>query len=163
MTRILFAYLYLSAITLCACSTPPASTATAASPTATVTATENVEQVVSQLEQEWTDAIIKRDLATIDRIVADDFSGILWDGNSDSKAQHLESVRSGRYKLEAAKLDISKVRVFGDIALVTLTITEKSQLEGKDSSGKFLYTDIWNKRNGRWQIVAAHGCKAPDK
>ena len=79
------------------------------------------------------------------------------DGQTNSKADHLEEIRTEQYKVESMTLDDIKVRVFGDTAVVTYGVTEKSVDKGKDSSGHTVWTDIFIKRNGGWQIVAEHG------
>jgi ketosteroid isomerase-like protein len=107
---------------------------------------------------------VKGDVAMIDRILADDFSYTNADGRIMTKTQHLEDIKSQAYKVESINLENLKVRVFGDAAVVTVGQMEKSQWKGKDSSGQYLFTDIYAKRNGKWQIVAGHGCKiAPQK
>lgn len=138
--------------------TAPEEKATA-SPAPSTALTENVEQVLTKLERDWAEAIVKGDAATIDRLLADDFIATLWDGKSETKAQHIEAVKSGAYKVESMNLDEIKVHVFGDTAVVTLRQTEKSKTNGKDNSGWYRFTDTWIKRNGKWQVVADHGCK----
>ncbi|MFN7945754.1 MAG: nuclear transport factor 2 family protein [Blastocatellia bacterium] len=133
------------------------SSATAA--TATASPTENVEQLLARMEQDWVDATIKGDIAFTDRILADDCIYINWDGSTETKTQVLESVKAGAYKAESMKLENIRVRAFNDSAVVTYGQIEKSQTKGKDSSGHYIYTDVWVKRNGKWQIVASHGCK----
>jgi hypothetical protein len=48
------------------------------------------------------------------------------------------------------------VRVFGNTAVVTGSDTEKSMENGKDTSGKYVWTDVFVKQNGKWRAVA--GC-----
>jgi ketosteroid isomerase-like protein len=146
-------------ISSCTAPEEKASSSPAPSAAATASPTENVEQVLTKLEQDWAEALVKGDVATIDRIVADDFIATLSDGKSETKAQHIEAVKSGAYKVEFMNLDEIKVHVFGDTAVVTLRQTEKSKTNGKDNSGWYRFTDTWIKRNGKWQIVADHGCK----
>jgi hypothetical protein len=50
-----------------------------------------------------------------------------------------------------------KVNVFGDTAVVTLSQVEKSKYDNKDCSGRYGYSDVWVKRNGRWQAVSSYG------
>ena len=142
----------------CAAPEEKATSATA-SVTATPSPTENVEQVVAKLERDWAEAIAKGDTATIDRILADDCIYTNWDGTTETKAQHIEGIKSKVYKVESINLDNLKVRVFGDAAIVTVEQSEKSQWKGKDNSGRYRFTDIYAKRNGKWQVVAGHGCK----
>ena len=52
-----------------------------------------------------------------------------------------------------------KVRIYGTTAIVTGTDTEKSEYHGKDSSGKYVWTDVWVMRDGRWQAVASQSVK----
>ena len=147
------------ALTSCATTDQKAASSTATPATAAASPTENVEQVVTKLERDWADAGVKGDGAAIDRIVADDWSGTNWDGQTQTKAQILDELKIGAYKPTSINLDNIKVRAFGDTAVVTLVQTEKSQYKGKDSSGRYLYTDVWVKRNGKWQVVATHGTK----
>jgi hypothetical protein len=71
--------------------------------------------------------------------------------------------KSGAYKITYLDLDNFKVRVFGDTAVATYGQTEKSQYQGKDNSGHYVYTDVWVRRNGNWQIVATQGTKSEQK
>jgi uncharacterized protein (TIGR02246 family) len=151
-----------ASLTSCAATDEKATSSSAATAAAAAAAspTENVEQALIKLEREWAEALVKADAATLERVMADDWSMTTWDGKTQTKAQSIAEIKSGVSKFEAASVDNIKVRVFGDAAVVTLTQTEKSQERGKDSSGRYLYTDVWVKRDGKWQAVATHGTKA---
>jgi uncharacterized protein (TIGR02246 family) len=147
------------AVSLTSCAaTEEKATSTAATPAA-ASPTENVEQALMKLEREWAEALVKADTAALDRLMADDWSMTTWDGRTQTKAQSIEEFKSGVVKLETANVDSLKVRTFGDVAIVTLGQTEQGTNKGKDSSGRFLYTDVWVKRKGQWQAVATHGTK----
>ncbi len=162
MKRIYLTLLAITALALCSCSSTtsetakPTSSSPAPSAATTASPTENVEQVLTKLEQEWADAIVKRDLATIDRIVAEDFLLTDLPEQQLTKAMHLETIKSGSYAASTLTLDAMKVRVFGDTAIATYNQTEKSQTKGQDSSGRYHLTDVWLKRNGKWQVVTEH-------
>jgi len=149
------------ALSLSSCATTSEKTASTAATSAAATAspTENVEQALIKLEREWAEALVKVDGATLDRIQADDWIMTSWDGQTQTKAQSIEEIKSGVYQAASVSLDNLKVRTFGDVAVVTLGQTEKSKYKGKESSGRYLYTDVWVKRNGKWQVVATHGTK----
>jgi hypothetical protein len=51
------------------------------------------------------------------------------------------------------------VNVFGDTAVSFTSQEEKSKYDGKDSSGHYHFTDVWVKRDGKWQAVASHGSR----
>ena len=45
--------------------------------------------------------------------------------------------------------------------IVTGSDVEKSSYKGKDTSGKYVWTDVFMMRGGRWQAVASHTTKLP--
>jgi ketosteroid isomerase-like protein len=122
-------------------------------------ASASVEQTLMQLERDWTQASLKKDIAALDKIVADDWVNIDFQGRTVTKAQTLANLKSGLPATQAAGLGEMKVRVFGDSAIVTGSDTEKSSDKGKDVIDKYLWTDVFVKRNGRWQAVASQSTK----
>jgi ketosteroid isomerase-like protein len=135
----------------------PAGPQTSAPPSAAISAPGDTEQAITQLERDWVAAIVKKDTATIDRLLADDFSGAT-DDQRYSKADAIEDVKTGTH--ESLDLDNIRVRVFGDTALATMGQTEKSHHGKEDFSGHYLFTNVWLKRNGEWRVVASHGSRA---
>jgi ketosteroid isomerase-like protein len=122
------------------------------------------DQELIKLENEWADALVKHDWAFLDQILADDYIWTDPDGNVWTKAQFLASLKSGEDVLTAAVADEIRVRVYGDVAVVTGRTTVKEQYKGKDISGQYQWTDMWVKDYaGRWQCVASHSSRAPLK
>jgi ketosteroid isomerase-like protein len=98
----------------------------------------------------------------LDRIVADDWTAIDFEGKTETKAQAMADLKSGSSTLQTVTLGDMKVRVFGNTAVVTGSDTEKSTYKGKDSSGKYVWMDVFVNRNGKWQAVASESTKAPN-
>ena len=134
-------------------------TAPASSANTKSASTESVEQALTQMERDWAAAIVKHDAATISRIVAEDWSETSWDGTSFGKAQALTELPLG--STESITMDPIKVRVFGHVAIVTAGDVEKSTYKGKDTSGHYVWTDVYMNREGQWQAVATQGSKVP--
>jgi len=145
--------LAISQLWLTSCS-PPVHVASADGKSA---ATESVERVLTQMERDWADAIVKHDAATISRIVAEDWSETSWDGTSFGKAQALADLPFET--TESITMDPIKVRVLGNVAIVTAGDVEKSSYKGKDTSGHYVWTDVYMNREGQWQVVATQGSK----
>jgi hypothetical protein len=122
----------------------------------------DVEQALIKMQREWARAYLKRDMAAIERIVADDWIGVAWNGDTDTKAGELDEIKTGIYKVDSIDLDNLKVRVFGNAAVTTMDVREKSTYAGKDIGGHFRYTSTWVDRNGKWQVVASQGLKIQD-
>jgi len=119
----------------------------------------SVEQTLMQLERDWSQASLKKDIDTLNKIMADDWVNIDFQGKVVTKAQTIASLKSGLPATQAAGLGEMKVRVFGDSAIVTGSDTGKSGSKGKEVIEKYLWTDVFVRRNGRWQAVASQSTK----
>ena len=123
-----------------------------------------VEQELIKLENDWNNALVKRDVAALSRLLADDYADIdPDDGTIMTKAQGLADLKSGEDAFTSAVGDEWKVRVYGDAAVVLSRETVKEQYKGKDVSGQYRFIDTWIKRAGRWQCVASAGSKITKK
>jgi ketosteroid isomerase-like protein len=123
----------------------------------------SVEQELIKLEKQWGDALVKPDLAFLDQICADDWIFTDPDGNVWTKAQSLSLLKSGEDVYTSLATDDWKVHVYGDVAVVTARNTVKETFKGKDVSGQARFTDTFVKRAGRWQCVATHASRIPQK
>jgi len=121
--------------------------------------TENVEAVVSQLEREWVSAIVNKDGATIDRLLAEEFAGTSPTAHSYTKRMAIDDLKSGAFVVTSMDLDEISVNSYGNVAVAFASQEEKSTYDGKDISGHYHYTDVWVKKDGRWQAVASHGTR----
>jgi len=124
----------------------------------------NVEKELIKLENDWNNALVKRDVAALSRILADDWIEIDSDnGTTMTKTQSLADLKSGENTYTSAVGDEWKVRVYGDAAVVLSRETVKEQSKGKDASGQYRLIDTWVKKDGRWQCVASAGSKVTKK
>ena len=118
------------------------------------------------MERDWSEADVKKDPVALNRILADDWIGIDFEGTVLTKAQVMKQIdlHSDATATETTELQEMKVRIFGNTALINGTEIEKSAYKGKDSSGKYVWTDVFVLRNGRWQAVSSQSTKlaAPD-
>ena len=128
-------------------------------PPAVATSGEDVEAVISQLEREWVAAIVNKDGAALDRLLADDFAGTSPSAHLYNKKMAIEDLSSGTYVVESMDLDEIAGNAYGDTAVAFASQNEKSRYGGNDISGHYHYTNVWVKKDGRWQAVASHGTR----
>ncbi len=147
----------------CATSDNTATKTVAASPSVPAESSADIEKALTQLERDWIEANKNKDKTKLEGLLADDWVGISWDGKSYTKAESLVANLAPDSQLDSYTLDPLKVRVFGDVGIVTGGNTEKSRFKGKDTSGHYVWTDIFTKRNGRWQAVASHTSRFAQK
>jgi hypothetical protein len=112
-----------------------------------------------QLEDQWTTALVKRDQATFERLLAPGFV-YTEDASVMSRADVIKSV-SGSDRVEWARNEGMKLHDFGDVHVVTGVLHLRGR--GKDGAfdRRYQFTDTWQRRNGRWQIVAAQDYLVP--
>jgi ketosteroid isomerase-like protein len=129
------------------------------------TQTQRVEQELINLEKEWVDAVVKHDTASVEklsRMMADELI-LTFDGSNSTKDQLLESVKSGETEILSWTIDEWKVGVYGDAAVVMARNTMKARSAGQEETYQNRFTDTWIKRDGRWQLVAAHNSTIAQK
>jgi len=110
-------------------------------------------EAVKQLERDWSDAQKTRNIDKLSQIIADDWSGLGSDGTRSTKKDFLNDVKSGASKLESFEIGPMDVKVIGTVAVVQGGDTEKSSTKGKDTSGKWVWMDVFVMRDGKWQAV----------
>jgi Domain of unknown function (DUF4440) len=96
-------------------------------PTAAATAKgPSVSQAIKQLEQDWTDAMKAGDVDKVGQILADDSTGLGYDGSKETKQSLLAGVKSGKDKAESVEHGPMDVKVLGSVAVVQGSDIEKS-------------------------------------
>jgi ketosteroid isomerase-like protein len=116
----------------------------------------NLVDTFTKIENEWWEADKKKDVKALDRILADDWFYLGPEGTM-TKAQELTEAEKRDENIESVSLMDMKVRTYGDVAIVTMRERENSTKKSVDSSGDYLYTDVFVKRQGRWQAVNSQG------
>ena len=116
-------------------------------------ASATTEKELIAVENQWTAAVVKADVPTLESLFADEYLAIDPAGAVFTKAQDIANVKSGTFKVTDFKLDELKVRAHGEMAVVTGRNTIKGAYQGKDISGGYRFTDTFVKRAGRWQVL----------
>jgi ketosteroid isomerase-like protein len=112
-----------------------------------------------KLEDQWTSALVRRDTVTFDRLLAPNFV-YTEDAAVMTRADVMKSV-TGSDHVEWARNEGMKLHDFGDVHVITGVL----HLRGKGEKGRFdrryQFTDTWQRRKGRWQIIAAQDYLIP--
>jgi ketosteroid isomerase-like protein len=116
---------------------------------------------LKQIENDWVDAVKAKNAEKLGEILADGWVGLGWDGKQSDKAKALADMKVPGNSLDSIEMGPMKVRTFGNTAVVTGSDTEKSAEKGKDTSGKYIWTDVFVKQNGKWRAVASQSTKLP--
>jgi len=110
---------------------------------------------IDQLEQTWRDAILHRNSATLDTLLADDYLAITANGTLQSKDQTLLSLRAGTTRFNSIEFSDRKVRFYGQTALVTSRAEVSGTTAEGNFAGSYRYTRVYVRDDqGKWKIVS---------
>jgi len=115
---------------------------------------DRLHREIENLESQWRTGVMQNDVATANRLLADDYLGINPNGTLETKADALAQRRSGTVKISSIDPDNVKVRVYGDTAVVTSRVDVVGHDGDRDISGRYHYTRVYNHRSGEWKIVS---------
>ena len=119
---------------------------------------------IELLEFEWRAAQLAGDLSAIDRLLSDDYVGINMTGQVNTKAQLLSRMRSHTFVLSRLDLREMKIRVLGEVAIVTVRAAVQGTNAGTPVTGNFRYTRIYHRLpSGVWKITNFEATKLPSQ
>ncbi len=127
---------------------------------------ESDQEVLVELERQWNEALYRKDLEVIERILADEFMATYQDGSRGDKAKELALTAEFDQAVESAIQDEFTVRVYRDTAVVSFTLNLVGFRQGQRTELTLRYTDVWIIRDGRWQCVSSHSTRVtapPDR
>ena len=120
------------------------------------------DQTVLKLDRELIDALFKKDRTTFEPLLADDYVYIHSNGTVANRQEEIAQTMASDVKWTASNLSGLKIRVYGDAAIITGTLTHTGSAKGY-VGGARLVTHLWVKRNGRWQTVGGQSTIVPAK
>jgi ketosteroid isomerase-like protein len=118
-----------------------------------------IVETMKQFAQDTGDAMVAGDVDKLNQIYADDWATVDSSGKIFTKESLLSDFKSGKHKLLSFEIGPMNVQVFGDVAVVQASVTEKRLHDGKDISGQFVFMDLLKKRGDKWVIVRTLGAK----
>jgi uncharacterized protein (TIGR02246 family) len=113
------------------------------------------EDSVKQAEREWATAVVKKDAAALDRVLADDLAYTHSDGRLDTKKSYIESLQSGKQSYQAAEHQSIDVRLISkDVALVRARLRMTATSGDKPATpANFSVLRVYQLKNGRWRMT----------
>jgi RNA polymerase sigma factor (sigma-70 family) len=112
---------------------------------------------ILKLEREWRDAIVRDDVEALDRFMADDYIAVDTGGTVRDKAAILAAHRDGDVPAESDEAIETKVRIYGDTAVVNGLSRWKA-----GNSEDIRITSVYVKRQGVWRCVSWQGMVVGD-
>jgi len=111
-------------------------------------------------EQEIARAMPSNDADGITRSLADDWAVIATSGAvAEGKSVFADGIKSGFLTRKTFEISEPRVRLYGDVALVTTKVQTSGVLQGKPFDVTERQTDVLVWRDGGWKSVLTHETK----
>lgn len=124
----------------------------------------DAKKQVEALEEQWRDARLSGDVATMDRMLSDDYIGISMTGQVSTKAQQLDRVRERRVVLTRIDLGEMQIKLVGAIAIVTSRADVAGTNDGAPVQGTYRYTRVYQRQpSGVWKITSFEATRVPSR
>lgn len=113
-------------------------------------------------DAQYRDAVLRGDAAKLASIFADDILIVHSDGGTDSKANFLDAIASGRLKMTSYERSGVQVRTYGSTALLFSKAAKTFAYKGKPAKANDTSVVTFSKVGGRWKIVAMQNTPQSD-
>lgn len=116
---------------------------------------EHEAERIRAVERERLRSLVQADVATARRLHADDFQLINPLGGSLSKDQYLGAIAADEIAYLAWEPGAIEVKFYGEAAVIRYQAELRIRVKAIPDapSGRFWHTDVYEKRNGLWQVV----------
>lgn len=111
------------------------------------------EKTVAALDTEYQAAVLAHDIATMDRILADDFVLVTGKGRIFTKEDLLNEASATDVIYERQEDTNQEVRLWGDTAIVTALLWAKGTDKGEPFDYKLWFSDTYVRTSSGWRYV----------
>ena len=126
---------------------------------------EKATQEVIDFRNRYIEAEENRDMAFLDKILADDFFALNPQGKLLDKAGQLENLKRPDRTLKVLNPRETHVQFYanGDVAILTEHVTVDGMDKGKPFGGEYRFLRVFAKQGGNWKVVLAQGSPMPEQ
>jgi ketosteroid isomerase-like protein len=108
------------------------------------------------LESKWAESYRLRQVKVLSSLLAEDYVITTEDGRTYGKVGLISRNAEPTESVEVAEMSDLKIRMHGNIAVVTGAYHERGASGGKHYDFHDRLTDVWMKVGGKWQLIASH-------
>jgi hypothetical protein len=124
---------------------------------ATRQAVTTTDAAIRALELKRTTAMTQADVATLQTLLGDDLTYAHSSGVTDTKASMLAILKSGDLKYRFIEERDVRVRLYGDVAVLTGEATMiAKRVNAAETTHHLYFTGVWARTAGAWHFVAWH-------
>ena len=130
--------------------------------TAAVCAAADTKESILALDKQWSDAIVKGDTATLDKLLADDLVYAHATGIVDTKASYIAKIKERRQIYKSFEQRNPTVNLYKDSAVTFSWVRVTGTNQAGAFDDKIMLIHFWVKHNNGWRL-AGHQTTKVDK
>ena len=111
-----------------------------------------------ELAHDLARAVSEHDTSRLEELLAEEFTLQGAAGQLDREA--FLQAASGPYEIDEFTYEEIDPEIYGNTAVLVSRYTQVARLDGRDLTHRMNVTDIWTRRDARWQIVRRHATVA---
>jgi ketosteroid isomerase-like protein len=115
---------------------------------------DQIEQEIRDIQQGWMDAATRRDEPALEAILGDEY--VLISARLGIVGREGWLAMGPDYEIQEFEYLESDIHVYGATAVSNSRYRQRASFKGQDLSALFYLTDVWVKRDARWQVVTRH-------
>lgn len=108
------------------------------------------------IEEDFNRAMVSNDVLRISACVAEDWVLVTPEAGIVPRSRILRVIESGELSHDTMTKDVGRVRVYGDVGVVTARGRNTGHFRGQPISADEWVTDVYRKVDGRWLCVLTH-------
>lgn len=120
------------------------------------------EKEIVALEEQRIAATIGGDVATLERLFADDLTYIHSSARPDTKQSFIDDIRTQRLRYLGIDVEERAVRVTSEAAIVTGISRMHVAARGQENRFRIRFLLVWVRRPAGWQVAAWQSTKLPE-
>ena len=111
-----------------------------------------------ELAHELARAVCDHDVARLEELLASEFT--LQGAAGQLDREEFLQAAAGPYEIDEFSYEEIDPEIYGNTAVLVSRYSQVARLDGRDLSRRMHVTDIWTRRDARWQIVRRHATVA---
>jgi ketosteroid isomerase-like protein len=112
------------------------------------------EAQIRKLDEQMRQSALKGDASVLEKYLAPNYIAMTADGRELTRDEAIQARKTGKVKYDSIDLRDTKVRMYGNTAIVTHDGYVKGSVNGQPFNGETRATFVWVKQGGKWQVAS---------
>jgi len=118
---------------------------------------------VLEVQAQRFEAMVRSDIRRLEELLSPDLVYTHTSGSTESKAEFLTTLRSGRLSYLSITPSDQVVRILGEVAVSAGRSAMRINSQGREQAFAIRYLEVYARRDGVWLLIAWQSTRLPDE